>query len=62
MPLVRSWDVSELIQLGDSAYKAQSSTLLDYNIGTYYNTDCDFNELTVILSSSQLSALNHCKA
>jgi len=35
--MVRSWGVSELIQLGDTAYNAQSSSLLDYNIGKYYN-------------------------
>lgn len=35
--MIRSWGVSELIQLGDTAYNAQSSTLLDNNIGKYYN-------------------------
>ena len=35
--MMRSWGVSELIQLGDTSYNAQSSSLLDYNIGKYYN-------------------------
>lgn len=35
--MLRSWGVNELIQLGDTAYNAQSSSLLDYNIGKYYN-------------------------
>ena len=35
--MVRSWGVSELIQLGDTSYNAQSSSLLDYNIGKHYN-------------------------
>ena len=35
--MMRSWGVSELIQLGDASYNVNSSTLLDYNIGQYYN-------------------------
>jgi len=35
--MMRSWSPSEVIQLGDESYNAASSTLLDYNIGQYYN-------------------------
>lgn len=35
--MVRSWGVNDLIQLGDTSYNAQSSTLLDYQIGKFYN-------------------------
>lgn len=35
--MMRSWGISELIQLGDAAYNTNSSTLLDYNIGQFYN-------------------------
>lgn len=35
--MMRSWAVSDLIQLGDAAYNANASTLLDYNIGQFYN-------------------------
>lgn len=35
--MMHGWGVDELIQLGDTAYNAQSSTNLDLNIGQYYN-------------------------
>jgi hypothetical protein len=35
--MMRSWNPSDVIQLGDEAYNAASSTMLDYNIGQYYN-------------------------
>lgn len=35
--MMHGWGVNELIQLGDTAYNAQSSTNLDLNIGQYYN-------------------------
>jgi len=35
--MMQSWNPSDLIQLGDSSYNTSSSSLLDYNIGQYYN-------------------------
>ncbi|MEI7664578.1 MAG: nucleoside hydrolase, partial [Synechococcaceae cyanobacterium ELA263] len=35
--MMRSWNPSDLIQLGDESYNVNSSSLLDYNIGQYYN-------------------------
>ncbi len=35
--MMRSWNPTDVIQLGDEAYNAASSTMLDYNIGQYYN-------------------------
>lgn len=35
--MMRSWNPSEVVQLGDESYNVASSTLLDYNIGQYYN-------------------------
>lgn len=35
--MMRSWNPSDLIQLGDESYNVASSSLLDYNIGQYYN-------------------------
>lgn len=35
--MMRGWNPSDVIQLGDEAYNAASSTMLDYNIGQYYN-------------------------
>lgn len=35
--LMHSWNPSDVIQLGDEAYNSASSTMLDYNIGQYYN-------------------------
>jgi len=35
--MMQSWNPNDLIQLGDSSYNTSSSSLLDYNIGQYYN-------------------------
>jgi len=35
--MMRSWNPTDVIQLGDESYNVASSTLLDYNIGQYYN-------------------------
>lgn len=35
--MMRGWNPSDVIQLGDEAYNAASSTMLDYNIGQFYN-------------------------
>lgn len=35
--MMRSWTPSDIIQLGDQSYNINSSSLLDYNIGQYYN-------------------------
>ena len=35
--MMRSWGISDLINLGDASYSANASTLLDYNIGQFYN-------------------------
>lgn len=35
--MMRSWGVTELVNLGDASYNVNSSSLLDYNIGQYYN-------------------------
>lgn len=35
--MMRSWNPTDVIQLGDEAYNSASSTMLDYNIGQYYN-------------------------
>lgn len=35
--MMRSWNPSDVFQLGDESYNAAHSTLLDYNIGQYYN-------------------------
>lgn len=35
--MMRGWNPSDIIQLGDEAYNSASSTMLDYNIGQYYN-------------------------
>ena len=35
--MMQSWNPNDLIQLGDSSYNTNSSSLLDYNIGQYYN-------------------------
>ena len=35
--MMDSWNVSDLINTGDASYTANSSTLLDYNIGKFYN-------------------------
>ena len=35
--MMRSWNPTDVIQLGDASYNSASSTLLDYNIGQYYN-------------------------
>ncbi|MGI9162985.1 MAG: hypothetical protein ACR2JI_08720, partial [Mycobacterium sp.] len=35
--MMHSWNPTDVIQLGDESYNVASSTLLDYNIGQYYN-------------------------
>ncbi|MFN8072042.1 MAG: DUF4114 domain-containing protein [Mycobacterium sp.] len=35
--MMRSWNPNDVIQLGDESYNSASSTMLDYNIGQYYN-------------------------
>ena len=35
--MMRSWNPTDVFQLGDESYNAASSSLLDYNIGQYYN-------------------------
>ena len=35
--MMRSWNPTDVIQLGDESYNSASSTILDYNIGQYYN-------------------------
>lgn len=35
--MMRSWNPTDVIQLGDESYNVASSSLLDYNIGQYYN-------------------------
>ena len=35
--MMRGWNPTDVIQLGDESYNVASSTLLDYNIGQYYN-------------------------
>jgi hypothetical protein len=35
--MMRSWNPSDVIQLGDESYNSASTTMLDYNIGQYYN-------------------------
>ncbi len=35
--MMRGWDPSNVFQLGDESYNVASSSLLDYNIGQYYN-------------------------
>lgn len=35
--MMRSWNPTDVIQLGDEAYNSASTTMLDYNIGQYYN-------------------------
>jgi hypothetical protein len=35
--MMRGWNPSDVIQLGDESYNSASSTMLDYNIGQYYN-------------------------
>ena len=35
--MMRSWNPSDVVQLGDESYNSASSTMLDYNIGQYYN-------------------------
>ena len=35
--MMQSWNPSDLLQLGDESYNSNSSSLLDYNIGQYYN-------------------------
>lgn len=35
--MMRSWNPTDVVQLGDESYNVASSTLLDYNIGQYYN-------------------------
>ena len=35
--MIRGWNPTEVVQLGDESYNVASSTLLDYNIGQYYN-------------------------
>lgn len=35
--MMRGWNPSDVFQLGDESYNVASSSLLDYNIGQYYN-------------------------
>lgn len=35
--MMRSWNPSDVFQLGDESYNVNSSSLLDVNIGQYYN-------------------------
>jgi hypothetical protein len=35
--MMRGWNPNDVIQLGDESYNVASSSLLDYNIGQYYN-------------------------
>ena len=35
--LMQAWQPSEMIQLGDESYNSSSSSLLDFNVGQYYN-------------------------
>ena len=35
--MMQAWQPNEMIQLGDESYNSSSSSLLDFNIGQYYN-------------------------